>query len=139
MAAEDEWLVVDRFRSRADGKSEFVRARIPTTAVPSAEGGKPGSRYSTLFASPAVKFIRAGADSEFPPHPAPDPQIVVVLQGQVEVTTTGCGQTKSWGAGELFIASDHDGIGHYTKIAKDTVILFLPFGDLDLDAWTIKS
>jgi hypothetical protein len=130
------WLEVDRFRSRPDRTSEFVRARIPSMPIPPEQGGGAASRQSAPFISAGVKFLRASASS-FPPHPAPQPQIVVVLSGRIEVTTTGDRLTRSWGAGEMFIASDHDGIGHHTRIDEGTRLIFLPLGDVDLDAWTV--
>lgn len=131
-----EWLEVDRFRSRADGTSEFVRAHIPWAHKVTTEDGG-AARLSDSFASPNVKLLQLPGGLEQEPHPAPEPQIVVVLSGRIEVETTGDRQVKSWGAGEFFIASDHDGIGHSTRVRGGPVtLLFVPLGDTDLEAWT---
>ena len=66
------WLEVDRFRSRGDGKSEFVRARIPwAEVVPLDASGKDAARLTAVFASPRVKFLELPANLSQPDHPAP--------------------------------------------------------------------
>ena len=107
-----QWLEVDRFRSRPDGLSEFVRARIPWAhIVPGIDPSGAAARMSDSFASPNVKLLQIPGGMAQEAHPAPEPQFVVVLSGRIEVETTGDRLIKSWGAGEFFIASDHDGIG----------------------------
>jgi hypothetical protein len=135
----DGWIEIDRFRSRRDGTSEFVRARIPwAQVIPAIDGGGGLARLTKTFASPNVKIIQLPAGLEQPPHPAPEPQIVIVLAGRIEVETTGCRQVKSWGAGEMFIASDHDGIGHATRVTGGpTMLMFVPLGSTDPEAWTV--
>ena len=136
--AGGEWLEVDRFRSRADGLSEFVRARIPWAhVIPGIDPGGGVARLSDSFASPNVKLLRLPGGLDQPPHPAPEPQFVVVLSGRIEVETTGDKRIKSWGPGEFFIASDHDGVGHSTRVHGDPVtLMFVPLGATDLEAWT---
>jgi hypothetical protein len=127
---------VDRFRSRADGTSEFVRARIPWTQTVTTEDGG-NARLSDSFSSSNVKLLQLPAGLAQEPHPAPEPQIVVVLSGRIEVETTGDRQIRSWGAGEFFIASDHDGIGHLTRVGAEPVtLMFVPLGETDLEAGT---
>jgi hypothetical protein len=137
-AGAGAWLEVDRFRSRPDGRSEFVRARIPAgSTVPLGDAGD--VHLSAAFASPNVKLLLMPGGLDQPVHPAPEPQIVVVLRGRIEVTT-GDGVCRSWGPGEFFIASDHDGIGHSTRtIDGPTMLMFVPLGDADLEAWTVAS
>lgn len=136
------WRELDRFRSRADGKSEFVRIRFPageTRALVDHNGDKE-LLTSEAFTAPNVRLVHLPADLDQPPHPAPEPQIVVVLQGRLEVTVTGTGETKRWGPGDAVIASDHDGVGHFTKtLDGPATVLFVPLGDLvhELDRWTI--
>ena len=130
------WRELDRFRSRPDGSSEFVRARVPFgSTVPLGEAGD--VHLSATFASPNVKLLQMPDGLDQPLHPAPEPQIVIVLRGRIEVTA-GDGTAKSWGPGELFIASDHDGIGHGTRTMDGpTMLMFVPLGNVDLDSWTI--
>lgn len=136
----EQWIEVDRFRSRADGMSEFVRARIPwVDIIPGLDASGGVARLSQTFSSPNVKLLQLPGGLEQPPHPAPEPQFVVVLSGRIEVETTGDRQIKSWGAGEFFIASDHDGIGHSTRVPNDPVtLMFVPLGATDLEAWTAR-
>lgn len=134
------WRELDRFRSRADGKSEFVRVRLPEGEVrPLVDQGGDKAAYTTApFTAANVRVVHLPEGLDQPPHPAPEPQIVVVLQGNLEVTVTGTGETRRWGPGDAVIASDHDGVGHYTKtLGGPATVLFVPLGDLDLDRWTV--
>ncbi len=133
-----QWIEVDRFRSRADGLSEFVRARIPWAhIVPGIDPNGGSARISDSFSSPNVKLLVLPGGLAQGAHPAPEPQFVVVLSGRIEVETTGDRQIKSWGAGEFFIASDHDGIGHSTRVPDGpATLMFVPLGSTDLEAWT---
>jgi quercetin dioxygenase-like cupin family protein len=133
-----EWVEVDRFRSRADGTSEFVRARIPWIHKVTTEDGG-AARLSETFASPNVKLLELPGGLAQEAHPAPEPQIVIVLSGRIEVETTGDRQVKSWGAGEFFIAGDHDGIGHLTRVPEGPVtLMFVPLDPDKLDSWTVR-
>ncbi len=135
------WLEVDRFRSRADGTSEFVRVRIPSAQTISLDDEQPGAvaRLFPTLPSAGAKLVELPAGLSQEAHPAPEPQIVIVLNGRIEVETTGCKGVKSWGKGEFFIASDHDGIGHLTRVPEGpTLLMFVPLGATDLDAWTVK-
>lgn len=134
------WLELDRFRSRPDGKSEFVRARMPEgeTRALVDNGGDKTAFMSAAFASPNVRMVLLPEGLDQPPHPAPEPQIVVVLKGRVEVTTSD-GTTKRWGPGDAFIASDHDGVGHETRVLEGpALVMFIPFDrSVNLNAWTV--
>lgn len=136
MSDDGAWREVDRFRSRPDGSSEFVRARVPHGSTVSL--GEDGDvQLSATFASPNVKLLLMPEGLDQPLHPAPEPQIIVILRGRIEVTT-GDGATRSWGPGDLLIASDHDGIGHCTRtIGGPAMVMFVPLGDIDLDSWTV--
>lgn len=134
-----QWIEIDRFRSRADGLSEFVRARIPWSHVVKGAGANDAARLSDSFASPNVKLVQLPGGLDQPPHPAPEPQFVIVLSGRIEVETTGDGQIRSWGAGEFFIAGDHDGVGHSTRVPDGPVtLMFVPLGSIDPEAWTVR-
>jgi hypothetical protein len=138
--ASDSGIEVDRFRSGPDGYSEFVRARIPwAQLVPLAGDGNPFARLSPTWPSPNVKFIELPAHLSQAPHPAPEPQIVLVLSGRIEVETSD-GTVKNWGKGDYFIAADHDGIGHATRTLEGPVLLlFVPLPTTDIDSWTIDA
>lgn len=135
-----EWLEIDRFRSRPDGLSEFVRVRMPAGEARALvdHGGDKVAHMSAAFDAPNVRLVLLPEGLDQPPHPAPEPQIVVVLKGRIEVKTTGTGAVKSWGPGEMAIASDHDGVGHYTRVLDGpALVMFVPLAGIDLDAWTI--
>ena len=136
------WLEIDRFRSRPDGKSEFVRVRMPEGESRALvdHGGNKTAFMSAAFTAPDVRLVLLPEGLDQPPHPAPQPQIVVILKGRIEVRTTGDGAVKSWGPGGMVIASDHDGGGHYTRVLEGpALVMFVPLGSADLDAWTIPG
>jgi hypothetical protein len=69
---------------------------------------------SKAYASPDVRFvdIPAGLDSAW--HHAPARQIVIVLEGVLEVCTSE-NQKRQWRKGELLFADDLTGKGHMTR------------------------
>ena len=137
-ASDKNYIEVDRFRSRSDGLSEFVRARIAWAQIVTTEDGG-NARLSDSFSSPNVRLLQLPGGLVQAPHPAPEPQFVIVLSGRIEVETTCDKQVKSWCQGEFFIASDHDGIGHSTRVPEGPVLLmFVPLGSIDLEAWTVR-
>ena len=59
-------------------------------------------------------------------HNAPARQIVVVLDGVIEVETTD-GATLQWRTGEVFLPADVTGQGHRTRCIGGAVrLLFAP-------------
>jgi len=126
---------ITRFHPAPDGGSVFAEIEI---ALPfdrtDAEGHViVGSRR---FASPAVQLVElpAGLDQSW--HPAPQRQIVVVLDGTLEVTT-GDGATRRFGPGNAFLADDVASRGHLTRTIDGAVrVLFVPMpAEVDLDTW----
>ena len=69
---------------------------------------------SNAYTSPGVCFVDLPEDLNQDWHQAPTRQIVVVLSGSAEVTTTD-GQTYRWSAGKAFTAADVSGRGHRTR------------------------
>lgn len=93
-------------------------------------------RGSNLFASPGVQLaeLPAGLDQDW--HTAPRRQIVAVLGGVVEVTTTD-GVVRRFGPGDVFLADDMGGRGHLTRTVDGPAqVLFAPMPtDVDLPDW----
>ena len=69
---------------------------------------------SGTFASPSIRFVELPPELDQGWHHAPARQIVVLLQGRMEVGTSD-GQKKQWGAGTAVIADDLTGKGHVTR------------------------
>lgn len=124
-----------RFHTTADGGSCFADIEIETAHQRDDEFGHT-IHYSTPYQSPAVSVIElpAGLDQDW--HCAPERQLVVVLEGELEVETTD-GATRRWRNGECFLADDMGGRGHRTRtIGGRALLLFAPLAAaFELTAW----
>lgn len=93
-------------------------------------------RGSNVFASPLVQFteLPAGLDQHW--HPAPRRQLVTVLSGTLEVTTTD-GTARRFRPGGVFLADDAGTSGHLTRAVDGPVLVqFAPMGpEVDLAGW----
>ena len=93
-------MKITRFYATQDGGSRFEEIDIP---VEQAQQDPDGNtlRFSNAYASPNVRFaeLPEGLAQEW--HHAPTRQIVIVLSGVVEVTTSD-NLTRQWSAGEAF-------------------------------------
>jgi hypothetical protein len=73
---------------------------------------------SALAPSASVRFIGAPVGWDSPPHPAPQRQWVVMLQGTVEATASD-GESRRFGPGIAVLVEDTRGLGHRTRIVGD--------------------
>ncbi|MFI6043891.1 hypothetical protein ACIA8C_19840 [Nocardia sp. NPDC051321] len=125
--SQREILRYTRIESTPDGGSSFVDEKFALTARTVA-AGVPPMEIGELSAAGAL-FVRSGGfDSA--PHPAPRRQWVVMVRGAIEVTT-GSGEKRVFGPGDLVLATDTDGLGHSTVALGDPPFeaLFLPVSD----------
>ena len=140
-APPEHWLEVDRFLEGPDGSTRFVRSRIPGDVGAQLKGAGASSLPRSIpIALPRVTlwYVPGGTDNR---NRAPERQIVVVLSGRLSVTVS-TGETRSWGAGELFLATDTGhGEGHRTRaVGGPVTLLFIPLDDgLDLGGWTMPA
>ena len=121
-------MKITRFLATPDGGSQFEEIDIPiTNERQDAEGNT--LLLSDTYTSPGVCFVDLpeGLDQDW--HQAPTRQIVVVLSGRLEVTTTD-NRVRQWSTGEAFIASDVAGQGHKTRtIDGPARVMFAPLPD----------
>jgi quercetin dioxygenase-like cupin family protein len=124
-----------RFHTTTEGGSVFVDLDID---LPHARHDPQGHliRSSNRYASPSVQFVELpeGLDQDW--HCAPRRQIVIVLSGTLEVTTSD-GTARRFGPGQGFLADDMGGKGHLTRAVDGAVqVLFAPMPpDVDLAEW----
>jgi len=118
-------MKITRFIATEDGGSRFTEINIPVAqAMKDADGHT--LLLSDSYASPNVRFAELPAGMSQTWHNAPARQIVVVLSGVLEVSTTD-GQTRQWRAGEAFLADDVTGKGHLTRtVGGPTQVMFAP-------------
>lgn len=121
-------MKVTRFVATPDGGSRFEEMDIPI-ANPRQDADGHTLLLSNAYTSPGVCFVDLPEDLNQDWHQAPTRQIVVVLSGSVEVTTTD-GRTRRWSAGSAFIAADVSGKGHRTRtVGGPARLLFAPLPD----------
>lgn len=118
-------MKITRFVATPDGGSRFEEIGIPIS-TPRQDADGHTLMLSNAYTSPGVCFVDLPEGLNQDWHQAPTRQIVVVLSGTVEVTTTD-GETRRWSAGEAFIAADVSGRGHRTRtVGGPARLLFAP-------------
>ena len=129
---------ITRFISTEDGGSRFTEIDIPV-AQPMKDADGHTLLLSNAYTSPNVRFAELPAGMSQTWHNAPARQIVVVLSGVLEVSTTD-GQTRQWRAGEAFLADDVTGKGHLTRtIGGATQVMFAPLpSGFSVEKWSVS-
>lgn len=118
-------MKIIRFVATPDGGSRFEEIGIPIS-TPRQDADGHTLMLSNAYTSPGVCFVDLPEGLNQDWHQAPARQIVVVLSGTVEVTTTD-GETRRWSAGEAFIAADVSGRGHRTRtVGGPARLMFAP-------------
>jgi|TARA_Y100000310_G_scaffold345489_1_gene465569 hypothetical protein len=119
---------VTRFYTTGDGGSAFDEFDFPiTTESTDAWGNK--LRFSEAFACAQVRVYVAPSGAYQSWHNAPARQLCVMMQGIWEVGTTD-GETRRWGAGEVFMPDTVEGRGHTSRVIEGPVqMFFLPLPD----------
>ncbi len=97
------------------GGSKFEDVDVPQSAAPFA-ANVPPLLVSAPTPTAAVVFVTTPDDlRETAPHPAPQRQFVVVLEGEIEVETTD-GEKRSFVPGVVGLLEDVEGRGHISVI-----------------------
>lgn len=131
-------LRLTRFVATEDGGSRFVDHEVPFVHRHTDADGfvlTSSNRYPTQV---TISELPEGLSQSW--HNAPRRQIVVVLSGTVEVTTTD-GSSRRFGPGQLFLADDTTGQGHLTRTVDGPARIFVaPVpAELDIDTWTMAG
>lgn len=99
---------ITRIRADAAGVTRFDEIEIPLESA-----GEIG-RLSAPFRAESVVFRETGADYDYDWHPAPARQLVVLLDGEIEIEV-GDGEIRRFGGGEILLLEDTTGRGHRTR------------------------
>ena len=99
---------VTRIRADEAGVTRFDEIEIPLE-----DAGLIG-RLSQPVAAESVVFRETGADYDYDWHPAPARQLVVLLDGEIEIEV-GSGETRRFAGGEVLLLEDTTGRGHRTR------------------------
>ena len=122
----DETPVVRCTKITVDGRggSRFeeveisrLRRRTPGTCQP--------LLVSAAVAATGVIFVTTPPEvRETTPHPAPQRQFAVVLEGQAEIVTTD-GDKRTFSPGMFALIEDVDGLGHVMNVVSTTTLTFM--------------
>ncbi len=101
-------LIYTRLYSDELGESNFE-----DVAVPLDDEGIAGY-ISREFGVSSVQFRLNEADYDWDFHNAPAKQFVILLDGEIEITTSR-GDKRKFGGGDILLVEDTEGKGHRTR------------------------
>lgn len=101
-------MKVTRVRADAHGVTRFDEIEISLS-----DAGEIG-RLSELVPVESIVFRETGADYDYDWHPAPARQLVVLLDGEIELEV-GDGEVRRFAGGEILLLEDTEGPGHRTR------------------------
>ena len=99
---------ITRVHAAADGDSRFDEIDVPLRAA-----GKIG-RLSVPLAARSVIFRENDADYDYDWHCAPQRQLIVLLDGAIEIEV-GSGEKRRFSGGDILLVEDTTGRGHRTR------------------------
>ena len=99
---------ITRIRADETGVTRFDEIDIPLE-----DAGLIG-RLSQPAAAESVVFRETGVDYDYDWHPAPARQLVVLLDGEIEIEV-GSGDVRRFAGGEVLLLEDTAGRGHRTR------------------------
>jgi hypothetical protein len=107
-----------------EGGSRFDELEIELT-----DGGEIG-RLSEPFPATGVVFRENDPGFDYDCHCAPQRQLIVLLDGEIEVEVTS-GEKRRFTGGDVLLVEDTTGTGHRTRTIGDRLrrSLFIPTGD----------
>jgi len=101
-------MKVTRVYATNDGGSAFEEVEIEL-----ADQGMVG-KLSEWMAAKDVAFRENSADYDWDWHCAPARQLIVLLDGAIEIEVTG-GEKRAFGGGDVLLVEDTSGRGHRTR------------------------
>lgn len=116
-------MAIVRMYTGDDGKSHFQDIPLEFRA----REGKPLDELAVVDAESGIRGIKFGPTGTTPLHNAPGRVCVITLSGAVELEV-GDGTTRRLGPGDILIAEDTTGEGHFTREVgeKPRVSIFVP-------------
>jgi hypothetical protein len=112
-----------RLYADEEGESHFEDVEIPLLPVDYAPPAAPLNIAQFL---PTAQSLWAGAPVGWggeTPHPAPQRQILSILQGECEVTASD-GEVRHFPVGSVLLVEDTWGQGHSTRVTSTEAVLF---------------
>jgi hypothetical protein len=103
-----------RIYSDSEGESHFEIVEVPL---------KENSNIGYLsdgFAVRSLQFRENKADYSWDFHHAPERQFIILLDGEIEITTS-LGETRRFSTGDILLTEDTFGKGHKTRNIKKQI------------------
>ena len=96
-----------------DGKSYFEEKTLKMNKIDTPDGSDFGFLSNNFNAS---SILFGQAPQELPKHNTPTKQFVIMLSGVMEIEST-TGEKRSFKEGDILLAYDLEGDGHYTRFS----------------------
>lgn len=112
---------ITRVYASEDGESHFAELEVPLH-----DGGAIG-RLSEALAARQVIFRENAPDYDYDWHCAPQRQLIVLLDGAIELEVSD-GEKRSFRGGDVLLVEDTSGRGHRTRTTDGRTrrSLFIP-------------
>lgn len=104
-------MIITRIYATPDGESHFQEVEVALE-----EAGEIG-RLSEAWLAGSVTFRETGADYDYNWHHPPERQLVILLDGVIEIEVSG-GETRHFAGGDVLLAEDLTGHGHRTRAVE---------------------
>lgn len=117
-------MKITRVHATPDGESHFDEVEIPLQ-----DAGEIG-RLSAAFPARSVIFRETGPDYAYDWHCAPQRQLIVLLDGTIEIEVSS-GAKRRFSGGDLLLMEDTSGRGHRTRTVdgRRRRSLFIPLDE----------
>ena len=103
-----------RLYTDSNGESRFEEVEVPLD-----ESG-PIGYLSDRYKVKDIQFRVNDADYDWGFHNAPARQFIILLDGEIEITTS-LGEKRKFGGGDVLLVEDTAGKGHRTKNVRQQV------------------
>lgn len=100
-----------RLYTDSNGESRFEEVEVPL-----GDSG-PIGHLSERYQVKDVQFRVNDGDYDWDFHNAPARQFIILLDGEIEITTS-LGEKRKFGGGDILLVEDTEGKGHRTKNVK---------------------
>ncbi len=118
---------ITRIYSDANGDSHFEEVQVDLH-----EKGEIGSLSDTIPAGDVI-FREVPPDYDYDFHNAPQRQLIILIDGEIEIETS-LGEKRTFGAGDVLLVEDTTGKGHKTRnlkaIRRKSLFITLPDSSL---------
>ena len=117
-------MKITRITTDSAGVSRFDEVEVPLRSA-----GEIG-RLSVPYPAASVIFRETDPDYDYDWHPAPRRQLIVLLDGEIEIEV-GTGERRRFSGGEILLVEDTTGRGHRTRAVDGRMrrSLFIPIDD----------